>query len=90
MNKLEDKLKERRDSSKERVAPEILLEVLNNKPTIISFYRGTWCPYCNLELSNYNELLKDRKDINMIAISPKKPDSSIDTKVLNFKVLSGV
>ncbi|MGL4765606.1 MAG: peroxiredoxin-like family protein [Aeromonas sp.] len=131
MNRLEDKLKERRDSAKVRVAPEILskmlsatedlkeskieekafnigdkfedsillnnqgeeirlLEALDNKPTIVSFYRGTWCPYCNLELSTYNELLKDRKDINMIAISPERPNSSIDTKDLNFKVFSDI
>lgn len=131
MNRLEDKLKERRDSAKVRVAPEILskmlsatedlkeskieekafnigdkfedsillnnlgeeiqlLEALDNKPTIVSFYRGTWCPYCNLELSTYNELLKDRKDVNMIAISPERPDSSIDTKDLNFKVFSDI
>ncbi|MGL4509988.1 redoxin domain-containing protein, partial [Cetobacterium sp.] len=131
MNRLEDKLKERRDSVKVRVAPEILskmlsateglkeskieekafnigdkfedsillnnlgeeiqlLEALDNKPTIVSFYRGTWCPYCNLELSTYNELLKDRKDVNMIAISPERPDSSIDTKDLNFKVFSDI
>ena len=131
MNRLEDKLKERRDSAKVRVAPEILskmlsateglkeskieekafnigdkfedsillnnlgeeiqlLEALDNKPTIVSFYRGTWCPYCNLELSTYNEFLKDRKDVNMIAISPERPDSSIDTKDLNFKVFSDI
>ena len=129
MHTLESELAERRESTKLRVAPEILskmltatknlknsdieekafnvgdkfedsillnnlgeeirlFEVLDNKPAIISFYRGTWCPYRNLELLAYNDLLKERKGINMIAISPEKPDSSIDTKNLNFKVLS--
>lgn len=32
-------------------------ELLGNKPAIISFYRGTWCPYCNMELAFYDELL---------------------------------
>ncbi|HBW97918.1 MAG TPA: alkyl hydroperoxide reductase, partial [Pseudoalteromonas sp.] len=27
-----------------------LADLLNNGPVIISFYRGNWCPYCNLEL----------------------------------------
>ncbi|MGL5622704.1 peroxiredoxin-like family protein, partial [Cetobacterium sp.] len=67
-----------------------LIEILDNKPSIISFYRGTWCPYCNLELAAYNKILQNKKEVNMIAISPEKPDSSVDTANLNFKVFSDI
>lgn len=67
-----------------------IMDVLGKQPAIISFYRGTWCPYCNLELSTYNELLKDKNKIKMIAISPERPDSSINVENLNFEVLSDI
>ncbi|MGL5366845.1 MAG: peroxiredoxin-like family protein [Cetobacterium somerae] len=67
-----------------------IMDVLGKQPAIISFYRGTWCPYCNLELSTYNELLKDKNKIKMIAISPERPESSISVENLNFEVLSDI
>ncbi|MGL4538635.1 MAG: peroxiredoxin-like family protein [Cetobacterium sp.] len=67
-----------------------IIEVLGKQPAIISFYRGTWCPYCNLELSTYNKLLKDKNKIKMIAISPERPESSINVENLNFEVLSDI
>lgn len=67
-----------------------IMDVLGKQPAIISFYRGTWCPYCNLELSIYNELLKDKNKIKMIAISPERPESSINVENLNFEVLSDI
>ena len=67
-----------------------IMDVLGKQPVIISFYRGTWCPYCNLELSTYNELLKDKNKIKMIAISPERPESSINVENLNFEVLSDI
>ena len=67
-----------------------IMDVLGKQPAIISFYRGTWCPYCNLELSTYNKLLKDKNKIKMIAISPERPESSISVENLNFEVLSDI
>lgn len=69
--------------------------LLNNKAAIISFYRGAWCPYCNLELAYYDQILKEEKNKNilMFAISPEKPDvtmKSIEIEKLNFNVLSDV
>jgi peroxiredoxin len=70
-------------------------ELLDNKPAIISFYRGTWCPYCNMELAFYDELLGENsdKEIAMFAISPEKADvtmESVDIEKLNFRVLSDI
>jgi len=72
-----------------------LYELLDGKPAIISFYRGSWCPYCNLELRAYEAMLNEQqnKDVSMIAISPEQPDvTSVEQDVskLNFTVLSDV
>ena len=73
------------DASEKEVT---LKEVLNGKPAIINFYRGTWCPYCNLELNAYNELIE--KGINLIAISPERPESATNLEGLKFTVLSDI
>ena len=62
---------------------------------ILSFYRGGWCPYCNLELRAYQQLLPEIKSIgaSLIAISPQTPDNSLSTaekNELEFDVLSDV
>jgi peroxiredoxin len=72
-----------------------LKEALDGKPAIISFYRGSWCPYCNLELAYYTKLLgeKENKDIRMFAISPEKPDIAMkntDPESLNFVICSDI
>ncbi len=71
----------------------ILSDYLAHHKAIISFYRGAWCPYCNLELRAYDQLLNDSSntDITMIAISPEQADQtmkSIDIEQLNFTCLS--
>ncbi len=60
---------------------------------VLSFYRGGWCPYCNLELKALQDILGDLKALNanLIAISPQTPDASMSTKEknkLSFEVLS--
>lgn len=70
-----------------------LSEELAKGPVIISFYRGGWCPYCNLELRAYQRSLPEIQKIGarLIAISPQTPDASLSTKEkdeLEFAVLS--
>ncbi len=72
-----------------------LQHLINSRRAIIKFYRGSWCPYCNLELEYYNRLLAEdeNKDVYMLAISPEKPDMAVDKKAiedLHFLVLSDV
>jgi len=60
---------------------------------VISFYRGGWCPYCNLELNALQAILPELKALNtnLIAITPETPDNSLTTKEknkINFPVLS--
>jgi peroxiredoxin len=64
-------------------------------PVIISFYRGGWCPYCNLELRAFQQVLPDIKaaGASLVAISPEKPDDTLSTaekNALTFEVLSDV
>ena len=68
-------------------------DLLQRGPVIISFYRGIWCPYCNLELRAYQRILGDVRAAggDFIAISPQTPDRSLATATKNglaFEVLS--
>ncbi|EDX87014.1 Redoxin superfamily [Synechococcus sp. PCC 7335] len=72
-----------------------LSELLKNGPVVINFYRGQWCPYCNLELRAFQRLLPEfrQADAQVIAISPELPDNSLSVKEkhdLAFPVLSDV
>ncbi len=67
--------------------------MLKDGPVVISFYRGAWCPYCNLELNALQQILPEIKslDAQLIAISPNTPDnsiSSIEKHGLEFEVLT--
>ncbi|WP_409495279.1 peroxiredoxin-like family protein [Amycolatopsis sp. cmx-11-12] len=60
---------------------------------VVVFYRGAWCPYCNLALRAYQrEVLPELENlgVKLIAISPQLPDESLSTKDLEFTVLSDV
>jgi peroxiredoxin len=74
--------------------PASLAGTLAGKPAVIVFYRGGWCPYCNIALRTYQAQLVpalDERGISLIAISPQTPDGSLsakETKELTFTVLS--
>jgi peroxiredoxin len=69
-------------------------QLVSSGPAVIVFYRGGWCPYCNLALRTYQrELLPqlERFDARLVAISPQTPDQSLSTvekAELSFTVLS--
>jgi peroxiredoxin len=70
-----------------------LKESLKNGPVIISFYRGSWCPYCNAQLNSFQQHLADfkQKGATLIAISPEKPDLTAvaaENKKLEFPILT--
>ena len=74
--------------------PATLAETLGGKPAVVVFYRGGWCPYCNIALRTYQAQLVPalaERGISLIAISPQTPDGSLSTKEskeLTFTVLS--
>jgi peroxiredoxin len=64
-------------------------------PVVVTFYRGGWCPYCNLELKAYQNALPRivAAGASLVAISPEKPDDTVSTaekNALTFPVLSDV
>jgi peroxiredoxin len=85
-------------------APEFILNDPDGKPVsstellkrgalVISFYRGVWCPYCNLELTALEEALPSFKaeGANLVAISPHNAVNSrksVRTNKLSFPILS--
>jgi len=64
-----------------------------NDFAVVSFYRGTWCAYCNLELKALQDRNNELKELGakLVAISPQSPDASLTTQEKNeltFEVLS--
>jgi peroxiredoxin len=74
--------------------PVSLDHIVEGGPAVIVFYRGGWCPYCNLALRTYqHELLPQLSSFGarLVAISPQSPDESLSTVEkagLDFTVLS--
>ncbi|MCS1349989.1 peroxiredoxin-like family protein [Mechercharimyces sp. CAU 1602] len=79
---------------KNAIREEITLyEQLQSGPVVLLFYRGEWCPYCNLELQAYQQMTPQFREsgIQILAISPETPDHSLSVKekhTLSFEVLS--
>ena len=70
-----------------------LADILENGPAIVSFYRGSWCPFCNMELRALQRELAavDAAGATLVAISPNVPDESlalIEEHELTYPVLS--
>ncbi|BEU25733.1 peroxiredoxin-like family protein [Paraburkholderia caribensis] len=70
-----------------------LSELLQRGPVVVTFYRGGWCPYCNIQLRAYQAILSeiDALGARLVAISPQLPDGSLataETNALTFDVVS--
>lgn len=70
-----------------------LMELISKKRTVLVFYRGGWCPYCNAHLAALAEAEKELLDLGyqIIAISPDAPKSlkvTDDKEKLNYVLLS--
>ena len=77
----------------EQGEPASLAGALGGKPTVIVFYRGGWCPFCNLELQALQSRLQEIRSLGatLIGISPETPNNSLTTAEkhqLDFDVLS--
>ena len=62
--------------------PVSLDQLVEAGPAVIVFYRGGWCPYCNLALRTYQRELLPQLDAfgaRLVAISPQTPDQSLST-----------
>lgn len=73
--------------------PVSLSALLARGPVVISFYRGEWCPFCNIELRALQQALPTIEQLGatLVAISPEMPDHGIvasEKNKLTFPVLS--
>ncbi|WFS03631.1 peroxiredoxin-like family protein [Rhizobium tumorigenes] len=69
------------------------VDLLKHGPLIVSFYRGVWCPYCNMELQALQAALPEFEALGakLVAISPQTaPNSrkSMRQNTLGFPILS--
>lgn len=70
-----------------------LKHLLSKGPVIVTFYRGSWCPYCNLQLRALQKRLDEIHTLGatLVAISPQIPDGSMTQNEIDqmaFTVLS--
>ena len=72
-----------------------LSDYLKKGPVVLTWYRGGWCPYCNLTLRQLQLELPNFKAFggNLITLTPELPDKSLSTVEkhhLEFEVLSDI
>lgn len=53
-----------------------LMSLIGDQPTVLIFYRGGWCPYCNRHLADLQQAQSQLQDMGyqILAISPDKPE----------------
>ncbi|KAB1069100.1 AhpC/TSA family protein [Tamlana haliotis] len=70
-----------------------LENLINKGPVVVTFYRGDWCPYCNLQLRALQNRLSEIHELGatLVAVSPQVPDGSLsesEISKMEFTVLS--
>ncbi|CAB9497211.1 Thiol-disulfide oxidoreductase ResA [Seminavis robusta] len=75
--------------------PVSLAELRAKGPVVLTFYRGSWCPYCNITVHNLQQYMSkfQAKGATLVAISPELPDYVVkktQEESLTFPVLSDV
>lgn len=73
--------------------PFDLNAAISRQPTILIFYRGGWCPYCNAHLSGLVSIESDLREMGfqLFAISPDRPEKlreSVKTHDLEYSLFS--
>jgi peroxiredoxin len=64
--------------------------LLKKGSTVFVFYRGAWCPFCNLYLRAIQKKLPEINQLgaNLVAVTSEVPDMKFEKEELNFTVLS--
>lgn len=70
-----------------------LRRLVSEKPTVLIFYRGGWCPFCNRHLQSLAGIEKDleKAGVQLLAISmdqPSKLKTTPDREKLHYRLLS--
>jgi peroxiredoxin len=68
-------------------------DLLDQGPVVLTFYRGAWCPYCNLQLRGLQAALPaiEREGTRLVAVTPQRPDKSreqVERDGYRFEILS--
>lgn len=68
-------------------------ELVSQKPTVLIFYRGSWCPYCNKHLAELQQTEQKLVDMGyqILAVSPDRPEmlkESVSKHDLQYTLLS--
>ena len=68
-------------------------KLIADGPVVLTFYRGDWCPYCNLQLRALQARLSEIKALGatLVAVSPQVPDDSLtksEISEMEFTVVS--
>lgn len=72
-----------------------LSNLLKEGPVVLTWYRGGWCPYCNIALASLTKHNDDFKKLGatLVALTPELPDTTAETvkeQGLSFEVLSDI
>ena len=81
------------DLPKFMVGPQSITDIYKKGPVVVKFFRGSWCPYCILELKEYKELAKrfESSNCSLIVMSPDTDKENLRTQKkldLPFKIYS--
>ncbi|SEL08656.1 Peroxiredoxin [Aquimarina amphilecti] len=73
----------------------LLSDFIKKEFLILNFYRGGWCPYCNMELREYENLRKsfNALGVDIVGISAEIPElanQTITKNALSFPVLTDI
>lgn len=73
--------------------PVSMQRIYETKPTVLVFYRGGWCPYCNTQLSELAKIERylNRMGFQVVAVSPDRPEAmreSMQKNNVNYTLLS--
>jgi len=74
-------------------SPTTLYAATADRTAVLVFYRGQWCPYCNIALSAYQQHLLPQlteRGIRLVAISPQTPDGSLSMREKHGLAFSAV
>lgn len=72
---------------------KLVTEILKEKPSVLLFYRGGWCPFCNTHLAEVGEVETEITALGyqIIAVSPDSPENlqvSLEEQKLNYQLYS--
>lgn len=91
---IEDKaVSKNMDLPKFMVGPKSISDIYKSGPVVVKFFRGSWCPYCMIELKEYKRLAQQfqRANCTLIVLSPDTEKENLRTQKrleLPFKIYS--